>query len=127
MLVQLVILNNFYRKYLNLVSVIVITKNHSKYLSKCIDSILNQTYKKFELVIIDHDSTDNTYEIVNSYKSEKIKYLLYKEKKNISAVRNFGIKNSIGNYIFFTDADCIVARNWIEEGLNILDKDEVSE
>ena len=111
---------------MNLVSVIVITKNHSKYLSKCIDSVLNQTYKKFELVIIDHDSTDNTYEIVNSYKSEKIKYLLYKEKKNISAVRNFGIKNSIGNYIFFTDSDCIVARNWIEEGLNILDNDEVS-
>ena len=45
------------------------------------NSVLNQTYKKFELVIIDHDSTDNTYEIVNSYKSEKIKYLLYKEKK----------------------------------------------
>jgi glycosyltransferase involved in cell wall biosynthesis len=111
---------------LNLVSVIVVTKNHSRYLSKCLNSILNQTYKNFEIIIIDHNSSDNTAAIINSHKSDKIKYFLYTETKGIAAVRNFGIERSNGEYVFFTDSDCMVAKNWIEEGMNILVKNEIA-
>ena len=109
---------------MNLVSVVIITKNHSKYLSKCLDSILNQSYKNFEIIIINHNSSDDTAEMIRSYMSEKIKYFLYTEKNNIAAVRNFGIEKSKGEYIFFTDSDCMVAKNWIEEGMNVLVKKE---
>lgn len=111
---------------MNLVSVIIITKNHSKYLLRCIRSLLNQSYKNFEIIIIDHNSSDDTSKIVQSCKSEKIKYFLYADKQNIAAVRNFGIEKSLGEYVFFTDADCMVAKNWIEEGMNVLVKKEVA-
>ena len=110
---------------MELVSVIIVTKNHSKYLKKCLKSILVQTYENIEIVIIDHNSSDNTYEIVNSFKSNKIKYFLYKKNKGIADVRNYGIKNTKSDYIFFTDADCIVTKNWIEEGMKLLSKDNI--
>ena len=111
---------------MNLVSVIIITRNHSEYLSRCLESVLNQSYKNFEIIFIDHNSLDNTAEVIQSFKSEKLKYFLYKEKENIAAVRNFGIKKSQGDYVFFTDSDCMVTKNWIEEGMNILSKNEVA-
>ena len=73
MLVQLTILNNSFNKFLELVSVIIVTKNHSKYLKKCLRSILNQTYKNIEIIIIDHNSSDDTAEIVCSFKTDKVK------------------------------------------------------
>jgi glycosyltransferase involved in cell wall biosynthesis len=91
-----------------------------------LDSILNQSYKNFEIIIVDHNSSDDTEKIIQSYRSEKIKYFLYKKKKNIAAVRNFGVEKSQGEYIFFTDSDCMVAKNWIEEGMNTLIKDEIA-
>ncbi len=111
---------------MNLVSVIIITKNHSRYLKRCLDSLLVQGYKNYEIIIVDHNSTDNTKKLVETYNSEKIKYFFYKKEKNIAAVRNFGIKNSVGDYIFFTDADCMVAKNWLEEGVNLLDKNDIA-
>ena len=111
---------------MNLVSIIIVTKNHSKYLLKCLNSILNQTYKDFEVVIIDHDSSDNTAEIIKSLNSDKIKYFLNKDNKGIASVRNFGITKSQGDYIFFTDSDCIVSKNWIEEGMRILVNSEIA-
>ena len=111
---------------MELVSVIIVTKNHSKYLKKCLDSVLNQTYKNIEIIIIDHNSSDNTAEIVFSLKTNKIKYILYKKNKGIADVRNFGVQNSQGEYVFFTDADCIATRNWIEEGINFFLKENVA-
>ena len=111
---------------MKLASVIIITKNHSKFLSRCLDSLLNQLYKNYEIIIVDHDSADNTADLVKSYNSEKIKYFFYNQEQSIASVRNFGIKNSVGDYVFFTDADCMVAKNWLEEGVNILEKNEIA-
>ncbi len=111
---------------MELVSVIIVTKNHSKYLKKCLQSLLNQTYKNIEIVVIDHDSADNTAEIVGSFKTNKIKYVLYKKNNGIADVRNFGIKNAQGEYIFFTDADCIAIPTWIEEGIHFFLKENVA-
>ena len=111
---------------MNLASIIVVTKNHSAYLTKCLNSILNQSYKNFEVIIIDHNSSDNTAEIIKKFKSEKIKYFLNTESKGMAAVRNYGIKKSNGDYIFFTDSDCMPAKNWVEEGMQILLNNDVA-
>ena len=111
---------------MKLVSIVIITRNHAKYLEKCLNSILNQTYQNFEIVIVNHNSTDHTAQIIQSYKSEKIKYFFYDKNNGIAAARNYAVKKSSGEYIFFTDSDCIATRNWIEEGLKILIKDNVA-
>lgn len=87
----------------NKVSVIIPTYNCAKYLPQAIESVLNQTYKDYEIIIVDDGSTDNTKEIISVYQS-KIKYI-YQDNAGVSKARNTGIQNSTGMYIAFLDAD----------------------
>ncbi len=88
-----------------LVSVIMPTYNHAKFIGKAIGSVLNQTYKNFELIIIDNYSGDETEKIVASYKDDRIIYLKFSNNGVIAASRNHGIKRSHGEYIAFLDSD----------------------
>ena len=72
---------------MNLVTVIVPTYNTSKYIKKCIDSILNQTFKNIELIVIDDGSTDNTKDIIEKVNDKRLKYV-YKENGGVSSARN---------------------------------------
>ena len=103
------------------VSVIICVKDAEKYIGKCISSLLDQTYKDFEIVIIDDGCCDNTTHIIKKFSDERIRY--FRNQKNIGIVksRNKGLKLSRGEYIFFTDADCIASKNWIEHGLKSLE------
>ena len=67
----------------------------------------------------------STNQLIDSLNDERIKFYEIKNKGFISKSRNFGIEKSKGDYIFFTDSDCMVTKNWIEEGMNILVKNEV--
>ena len=96
-----------------LVSVIMPTYNHARFIGEAIDSVLNQTYKNLELIIIDNYSEDNTEKIVSSYKDDRIKYLKFKNNGIIAASRNYGIKHSRGEYIAFLDSDDL----WLPEKL----------
>src|SRR5690606_13762646 len=73
-------------------------------IEKSISSVLNQTYKDFELIIIDDGSTDNTKEIVNRFEDHRIRYI-YQTNQERSAARNNGIKNAKGKFICFLDSD----------------------
>jgi glycosyltransferase involved in cell wall biosynthesis len=97
-----------------LVSIIMPSYNAAKYIQEAVNSIVNQTYKKWELIIIDDFSTDNTESIIKSIKDDRIRY--YKNKKNIGAAlsRNFAIKNARGRWIAFLDSDDI----WLPEKLD---------
>jgi len=106
------------------VSVVIITYNHAQYLHDCIAALLNQTYPDFEIVIIDDSSTDNTSQIVDSYKTDKIRYVVNTEKKGLAALRNQGIMESSGEYVFFTDADCEPVVNWIDAGMSLFHDDD---
>lgn len=90
----------------NLISVVLPTYNSQIYLNRALDSVKNQNYKKFELIVIDNSSTDNTEKIINSYKNS-ININLFKIKNNgiISKSRNKGIIESKGNIICFLDSD----------------------
>jgi len=87
------------------VSIILPTFNRATTIKKSIDSVLNQTYKNFELIIIDDGSTDNTRDLVKQYKDKRIKYIHYKENKGASYARNLGIKKAKYDLIAFQDSD----------------------
>lgn len=95
-------------------SIIVPTYNREKYLYKCINSVLDQTYDKFELIIIDDGSTDNTEKLVKKYHDKRISY--FKNDNNgIGYSRNFGIDKAKGDYIFFLDSDDYLEEYMLEE------------
>ncbi len=85
-------------------SVIIPTYNRARLLPESIASVLVQTYQSWELIIVDDGSMDNTKEVVESFKDQRIKYIFQKNQER-SAARNNGIKNSSGRYICFLDSD----------------------
>lgn len=86
------------------ISVIIPTYNAAKYLNASIQSVLSQTFKDFELLIIDDGSTDNTKEIISAYDDSRLKYF-YQSNHGKSYSRNKGIFESTGEFICFLDAD----------------------
>ena len=102
-------------------SVIVPVYNTSKYLNKCIDSILNQTFKDIELILVDDGSTDNSYSILEDYKNKYPKkiVLLQKENGGQGSARNLGLKSAKGDYITFVDSDDTIDKNMYEEMYNL--------
>lgn len=86
------------------VSVIIPTYNSAPLISKAINSVLNQTYQDFEIIIIDDGSTDNTAEVIETFKDSRIKYIK-QENAGPAQARNNGIQSAKGEYIAFLDAD----------------------
>ncbi len=87
-----------------LVSIITPVYNGEKYLRQAIESVLNQTYHHWELVIIDDGSTDNTDSIIKSYDDPRIKYT-YQENRGQAAALNHGLNLALGDYVTTLDAD----------------------
>lgn len=86
------------------ISIIVPIYNTEKYLKKCLDSLINQSKKELEFILINDGSKDNSEEIIKEYKDERIKY--YKNKnQGIGKTRNFGIEKATGKYLMFLDSD----------------------
>jgi glycosyltransferase involved in cell wall biosynthesis len=87
-------------------SVILTVYNSEIYLSKCLESILTQTFKKLELIIVNDGSTDKSYEICEYYAAkDKRIHVLHKDNAGVSAARNDGIKMAAGEYLAFVDSD----------------------
>ena len=84
-------------------SVIVVNYNNEKYLNKCLDSIMNQTYKNFELIIVDDGSTDGSRDIINTYRKYGNVTIYFKENTGISDARNFAIKKVKTKYFTFAN------------------------
>ena len=99
-----------------LISVIVPLFNNERFISKCIDSLLEQTYANFEIIIVDDGSTDNSLNIAREYESKdaRIKCLTCQRKTGVSGARNEGIENSKGDYLCFIDSDDYVSKYYIE-------------
>ncbi len=86
------------------ISIVMPTFNRASTISRAINSIINQDYSNFELLIVDDGSTDNTKEIVDSFDDKRIKYIFQKNSGACKA-RNTGINKSSGEYIAFLDSD----------------------
>jgi glycosyltransferase involved in cell wall biosynthesis len=87
------------------VSVIIPTHNRAELLKRAIQSVLNQTYQDFELIVVDDGSTDNTEEVVRSLNDEKLRYLRHDKNRGAGAARNTGIRAAEGRYVAFQDSD----------------------
>ncbi len=95
------------------VSIIIPTYNRAKLVTYAIESVLNQTYKNYEIIVVDDGSTDNTRELISKY-GDKVKYF-YKTNSGQGSARNFGIEKSVGEYIAFLDSDDL----WLPERLKM--------
>jgi glycosyltransferase involved in cell wall biosynthesis len=85
------------------VSVIIPTYNSARFLTAAVESVLKQTFKDFEVIVIDDGSTDNTSEIIKQF-GDSVRYI-FQKNQGVSVARNTGIKNSAAKYVAFLDAD----------------------
>ncbi|GGF46955.1 glycosyltransferase family A protein [Echinicola rosea] len=98
-----------------LISVIIPTYNRAKMLPRAIESVIQQTLKEWELIIIDDGSTDNTKSVVDEFLSDKRISYLYQENRGVSAARNLGTEKAIGNFFCFLDSDDWVKKEWLDD------------
>lgn len=99
----------------DLISIIIPVYNVEKYLRNCLDSVLAQTYKNIEIILVDDGSTDGCSEICDEYakKDSRIK-VIHKEYEGVSEARNVGLEQVKGKYIAFVDSDDTVSTDYIE-------------
>ena len=103
-----------------LVSVAICVSNSEKYIADCLNAILTQTFSDFELIIVADPISDRTYQTIRSFSDKRIRFFVNEMNIGLTKSRNKSLSYSKGEYVFFTDSDCTVARNWIEEGLKNL-------
>ena len=107
-----------------LVSIILPVYNCEKYIRKTIDSVFNQTYSNFELLVIDDGSTDTTLKIVQSFIDNRIQVIQFDKNKGLIEVLNHGIKIAKGKYIARLDGDDICLPTRLEKQVNWLEKNQ---
>jgi len=100
-----------------LVSVIMNCYNSDKYLEEAIVSVLNQTYKNFELIFWDNQSTDNSAKIIQSYDDKRIKYFYAQEFTPLGEARNLAVSKANGEWISFLDSDDIWDKDKLFESM----------
>ena len=105
------------------ISIIVPIYNAEKYINKCIDSLLNQTKKEIEFILVNDGSTDGTENIIKKYKDKRIKYFKNKNQ-GIGKTRNFGIEKASGKYIMFLDSDDYLENTACEDLYNKIEKEK---
>lgn len=103
------------------VSFVVPVYNVEKYLENCINSILNQTYKNIELILVNDGSPDNSQKIIDKYKKKDNRIIsIIKDNGGVSSARNEGLKNVTGEYIIFVDSDDFIDSNYVSCFLDLI-------
>lgn len=113
----------------NLVSVIIPTYNRARLLTRALDSVWTQTHRPIEIIVVDDGSTDDTSNIVSSWKANhlhkscEIKYV-YKDNSGPAASRNVGLRTATGDYLYFLDSDDYMYPNLVEEAVCTLETEK---
>ena len=109
----------------DLISIIVPVYNTEKYLEQCLKSLINQTYKNIEIIVVNDGSTDQSLDILNKYSFKDNRIKLYSQKnQGISAARNTALEHINGKYIMFVDSDDWIEINTCETALHELKKND---
>ncbi len=103
-----------------LVSIIMPSWNTGNFIAESIQSVINQTYKNWELIIVDDCSTDNTDEVVSFYKDQRIKYLKNEKNSGAAITRNKALREAQGEWIAFLDSDDLWAPEKLEHQINFM-------
>lgn len=107
-------------------SIIIPVYQAEKYIRRCLDSVVNQTYKEFEVVIIDDGSTDRSGAICDEYAAKDKRIRVFHQKnKGVTAARYAGMKNAIGEYLFWVDADDYADIYLLEKAVQVIEKKQV--
>ncbi len=107
-------------------SICLITYNQEKYIKETIESVLNQTYQNFEIILSDDCSTDNTVEVVKSINDSRIKIVKTSYNMGINANLNNAIDNMSGDYLMFLGGDDNLRKDYLEKLNNILKEQDIS-
>lgn len=107
---------------MKLVSVVIPVYNTEKFVKKCVDSILSQTYQNIEVILINDGSKDNSLKVLNEYKNNKKVKIFNQENHGAAYTRNFGLKKAVGEYITFIDSDDYINKEYIEIYVKNFDK-----
>ena len=107
-----------------LISVIIPVYNVEEYLRECIDSVLNQTFSDFEVILVNDGSTDSSGEICDEYveKDERVT-VIHQKNGGLSVARNIGLSEANGKYVYFLDSDDYISENALATLLNIAEND----
>lgn len=105
-------------------SIVIIIKNTKKYLRKCLDSVVNQTFRDFEIIIVDDCSDESSQDIIDKYQAETIpiQYLYLEKSIGPGGARNRGLEIAKGDYILFIDSDDWIDVNCLQKAMPILEK-----
>lgn len=106
----------------NLVSIVVPFYNAGNFLDKCIKSIVNQSYSNYELILVNNNSTDNSYDIAKTYEGNPKVKIINCETQGVSYTRNMGVKESTGKWLLFVDADDYLEETMLEDMIACVDK-----
>lgn len=104
------------------VSVIIPTYNRGDLIARSIDSVLDQTYEDYELLVVDDGSTDHTQSVVEQYSDDRITYIAHSTNQGASAARNTGIEHAEGEYLAFLDSDDVWAPRKLDKQVTELDE-----
>ncbi len=104
-----------------LISVIVPVYNVEKFVGRCLNSILNNTYKNLEIICIDDGSTDNSLEVLRAYEAKDSRVHVYSQNNHgIAYTRNAGTRLSTGDYVAYIDSDDWIHRRYFELLMNAM-------
>lgn len=106
-----------------MISVIIPMYNAEGTIEKCINSLTQQTFKDYEIIVVNDNSTDDSINIIKKYK--KIKIISLKENVGAGTARDIGANNSKGKILAFTDSDCILPKDWLEKINNDFKKKDI--
>jgi glycosyltransferase involved in cell wall biosynthesis len=105
-----------------LVSIIIPTYNQANYLKQALSSVIGQTYEKWEIIVVDNFSTDDTYDVIKKIRDKRIRYFKLRNYGLVAKSRNLGIWNARGQWIAFLDSDDIWHPMKLEIQLNFFNK-----
>ena len=101
----------------DMVSIIIPLYNAQKYIGQCLESIFNQSYHNYEVIVIDDGSCDKSYEIIEKF--DKVRYF-FQENQGQGCARNYGLSIAKGNYICFVDADDYIDKNYLKKMMEMM-------
>lgn len=107
-----------------MVSVVVCVFNGAKSVRRCLDSLFSLNYENYEVILINDGSSDETDRVLQGYR-DRVTYVKNEVNLGLAASRNKGVKLSRGEYVAFTDADCVVDRLWLTELVKCLTENNV--
>ena len=108
------------------VSVIIPAYNAAGFIRETVQSILEQTYTNFEIIICENGSTDNTKEVLSSFEDSRIKVFFLDENLHAAGARNEGVKAAVGDYIAYIDADDLWHKDKLEKQIAFMKENDAA-